>query len=441
MKLKLFLFFILSFLVINVYADDGEITSKCTVTINGEEYPKITDTKYKSYVDAEKDEVLKISCEENISHLYIYYNVKSTTGTINDKVKIGKNKYLHELIELDGNNKELTIKYDDDYSIADIFLFNTNTLPDWVEQWESLDRCDLMLFSTHADDEQLFFAGLMPTYIDKGYSIQVVYFTNHYNNTNRYHELLEGLWTIGVKYYPVVSSFPDGWAESLEEAITFLEESGYTRDDALKFEVEQIRRFRPLVVVGHDENGEYSHGQHILNTNVLEEAITKTNDKSFDEASYKKYGGWEISKLYLHLYEKGKIVLNYDVPLDSFGGKTAYEVSKLGFAKHYSQQYTWFTAWLNGDDDNKYTKATQIKEYNPAYYGLYYSSVGEDSGKNDMFENISKRRSSIDIVNKTKDVMLKITKGKSKNEMMNLGITLIFISIIGFSYILGRRHK
>ena len=149
-----------------------------------------------------------------------------------------------------------------------------------------------------------------------------------------------------------------------------------------------IRRFKPQVLVGHDEKGEYSHGQHILNTHLLKQAISKANESSFDESSYNQYGNWQISKLYLHLYEENQIVMDYDAPLDYFNGKTAYEVSKEGYSKHLSQQWTWFTGWINGKNSS-YKKATEIKTYSPLKYGLYYSNVGADIQKNDMFENIT----------------------------------------------------
>ena len=80
--------------------------------------------------------------------------------------------------------------------------------------------------------------------------------------------------------------------------------------------------------------------------------------------------------------------MDYDIPLEYFNGKTAYEVSKEGYSKHLSQQWTWFTGWINGKN-NQYTKATDIKTYSPLKYGLYYSNIGEDIQKNDMFENIT----------------------------------------------------
>ena len=245
-----------------------------------------------------------------------------------------------------------------------------------------------MLFSTHSDDEHLWFAGLLPTYVDKGYNIQVVYFTNHYYEKHRYHELLEGLWAVGIRYYPVIGYIPDEYSESLKEATKILKKAGYSVDDALTFTVKQIRKYKPLVVVTHDEKGEYGHGQHRLCAKTVEQAIKKAYDKKYNKKTYKKYGIWKTKKLYIHLYKKNKIKLNLDTPLKSFDNKTAYEVSKIGFSKHKSQ-YDGFKDWLNGEN-NKYTKATEIDNYSPIKYGLYYSSVGKDKKKNDMFENIKK---------------------------------------------------
>ena len=434
-KLLVFLLFLLA--TVNVKAEEGEITNECVITVNGEIHSKITDNRYSTYEIFNNEDILKISCKEKISHVYIYYDKKSTTGSING-IKVGANGYLHELIKLDNESNETFIFYDDKYSIADIYIFNTETLPDWVEDWESLSNADLMLFSSHGDDEQLFFAGLMPTYIDKGKKIQVVYFTNHYNNTNRYHEQLEGLWAIGIKYYPVFSVFPDAYSESIEDALNNLNLSGYTRDDALKYEVEQIRHYKPLVVVGHDENGEYGHGQHKLNTDVLKEAISKANDKQYDPESAQKYGTWQIQKLYLHLYGDKQIELDYDIPLDYYNGKTAYEISKLGYAKHYSQQYTWFTAWLNGDN-NEFTSAKQIKKYNPALYGLYYSSVGDDVNYNDMFENVKKKEININVKESPNNGKVDIKKNINKKNILSIiGSSLISIAIVGIVLIINR---
>ena len=150
---------------------------------------------------------------------------------------------------------------------------------------------------------------------------------------------------------------------------------GYSIDDVINFEADVIRKFRPSIVVGHDEVGEYGHGQHILNTYALKEALNLLTE---EEKPY---------KVYLHLYKENPIVMNYDIPLEHYNGATAYEISKRGYAEHISQHYTWFTDWLLGKN-NDYTLATQIKTYSPLNYGLYYSKVGYENKDGDMFYNI-----------------------------------------------------
>ena len=384
----------LLFISSKVYASD--ITDFTNIIVNEKEAnKKLIDRKENTYSTITKGTTITINSEEYIHGIYIIYEYTSKNGTLSNLEKstaVGQNNFLHEYInvnELLGPSRELSLAYNDDVKIADIYVLSQGELPDFVEVWEpSCEVADLLLFSTHSDDEQLFFLGLLPTYVSRGAYVQVVYFANHNDNPKRLHEQLHGLYTVGIRNYPVMGLIPDAYSTTLQGAISNIKSAGITEEDALKFQVEMLRRFKPQVVVGHDEKGEYSHGQHILNTHLLKQAIHNANDSSFDEYSHNKYGNWQISKLYLHLYEQNQIIMDYDIPLEYFNGRTAYEVSKEGYSKHLSQQWTWFTDWINGKNNN-YTKATDIKTYSPLKYGLYYSNVGEDVVKNDMLENIT----------------------------------------------------
>lgn len=377
----------------SVYASD--ITKETNILINEKAISsKVTDGKETTCLTIKKNTSITIKSEQDIHSLYIVYEYSSKTGTLTGNGKttdIGRNNFLHEYINVTESiepAKELKLTYNEDVKIADIYVLSEGELPDFVEIWQKpCEVADLLLFSTHSDDEQLFFLGLLPTYVARGAYVQVVYFANHNDALNRLHEQLHGLYIVGIRNYPVMGIIPDAYSETLKGAISNLKSAGLTEEDALKFQVEMIRRFKPQVVVGHDEKGEYSHGQHILNTHLLKQAIYKANDSLYDEASFNQYGNWQISKLYLHLYEENPIIMDYDTPLEYFNGKTAYEVSKEGYSKHLSQQWTWFTDWINGKNNN-YTKATNIKTYSPLKYGLFFSNVGEDVQKNDMFENI-----------------------------------------------------
>lgn len=83
-----------------------------------------------------------------------------------------------------------------------------------------------------------------------------------------------------------------------------------------------------------------------------------------------------------------KYILNKYKPLDVFGGKSAFNISQEAFMYHLSQHWTWFYGWIYGKN-NQITVSDQIKSYNPCEYGLYFSSVGSDIEKNDLFENIT----------------------------------------------------
>ena len=162
-----------------------------------------------------------------------------------------------------------------------------------------------------------------------------------------------------------------------------------TEEELQSFVVEQIRRFKPLVAVGHDLKGEYGHGMHMVYSDLLVKSLTMTNDPECFPESAEKYGTWELPKLYLHLYEENKITIDYDQPMDVFDGLSAFQVTqKYGFPCHKSQQWTGFVDWIYGYD-REITKASQIKKYNPSNFGLYHSTVGEDVEKNDFLENIT----------------------------------------------------
>lgn len=375
---KLFIFLLLIPMIVNA-EERTNYLENTNIFINDVATTKLSDNNYNTYIKIDIEDTITIENIENFNYVYIIYYIDSMTGTINYNNKsttIGENNFLHECIKLNEATNKITINYDDSVSIKEIFLFN-ETLPNWVQTWESpLDNADILLFSTHSDDEHLFFAGLIPSMIASGKNIQVVYLTNHNDNSKRLDEQLNGLWAVGLRNYPVLGIFPDAYSESLKGATNNLAYAGFSLDDVINYQIDIIKRFKPLVIVNHDEAGEYSHGQHILNTYALKEALNLLEDE------------YKPEKVYLHLYEENPTIMNYDIPLDHYNGMTAYEVSKLGYAEHDSQQYTWFTDWLKGKN-NEYTKATDIKTYSPTKFGLYYSKNGNyETLDNDLFYDV-----------------------------------------------------
>ncbi len=305
--------------------------------------------------------------------------------------------FLHHCIDLsnyfDVLPKSVILHFEQgSVSLNELTVFSPGRLPQQVQQWQppAQGKTDLLLLSTHGDDEQLFFAGLLPLYAgEKGVAVQVAYLTDHRNLTGeRVHEMLNGLWSVGCNVYPVFGSFPDFRIDSLDGTYQEFKRLGYSADALTGFVVEQLRRFRPQVVVGHDIQGEYGHGMHMVYTDCLIRALEISMDASAYPELAEKYGVWDVPKTYLHLYEENAVTIDYDRPLDHFNGMTAFEVTqKLGFPCHKSQQYTWFTRWLNGKNQ-QITKASEIATYSPCSFGLFRSTMGEDVLRNDFMENI-----------------------------------------------------
>ncbi len=351
-------------------------------------FTNITDGKISTYSN-----VSSITLQNTVGAKYVYIvfwdeAAEVTVKTAGREIK-NSDKFLHLLLELEAAADAKTeIVFDKAVKVSEITLFGSGELPENIHRFTSpVDRADLMLFTTHADDEQLFFAGLLPLYAgEKALAAQVVYFADHNKNAIRRHELLDGLWTVGVKAYPVISNFPDEYSNSSEEALNNLNKHGITEEDVLAYQTELIRRFKPLVIVGHDLSGEYGHGQHILNAKTLTRAVEFAKDGTKYTESVNKYGIHDTPKLYLHLYSENKIELDIDAPLKNFGGKTAFQITQQGFKCHKTQQQYWFSDWLYGKN-GEITSSTEITKYSPREYGLYRTTVGIDTG-NDMFENI-----------------------------------------------------
>ena len=357
------------------------------------------DKDLKTYKKSADSASITLENEAGICSLYLLFDLEYGAYTITDNntgnaITAGEQGFLHEYVELETPATSLTLSFENGpVRLSEIYVFSDGEVPDYVQRWAAPleGGADILLLSTHGDDDQLFFAGLLPLYAgDRNCRVQVAYLTDHRNLTNaRTHEMLNGLWAVGVSAYPVFGSFADFRIDDLEGSYAEYASQGVSKDDLLSFVVEQLRRFKPLAVIGHDINGEYGHGMHMVYTDCLIKALDVSNDATVFPSLAETYGVWDVPKTYLHLYEENPIELDYDQPLEAFNGMTAFEVSqKLGYPCHESQQYTWFTGWINGKSE-PITKATQISKHNPCKFGLYRSTVGEDVQKDDFLENLT----------------------------------------------------
>ena len=371
---------------------------------------RLCDGSRTSYAAAGGPSRVTVSREGGIAALYLEFDRMPQPWTLTDpatgrSLSCGENGFLHEYVDVSALGEplssEVVLEFDQGVSIGELYAFSEGTLPDWVQRWEPpCERADLLLISSHSDDEQLFFAGVLPYYaVERELSVQVAYVVQHFEangaaDHQRPHEQLDGLWTVGVRHYPVLSQFPDLYAKSshrdtaLSQALAVYERAGYTYEDFVDYLTWCIRRFQPLVVVSHDLDGEYGHGTHVLCAAALGDALTRAADPGQDPDTAGEYGPWQVEKTYLHLYPENPIVMDWDTPLESLGGKTPFQVTQEGFACHKSQHWTWFYRWIYGTSSKPIQRAADITSYSPCLYGLYDTQVGPDLVGGDFFAHV-----------------------------------------------------
>ena len=250
-------------------------------------------------------------------------------------------------------------------------VYDGNYPDNAVQQWQPVpDKLDLMVVSTHQDDEYLFLGGTIPYACAKGLDVGVVYMTN--GGRSRYTEAMDGLWTAGLRTHPIYLNWRDQKVNSINIALKTWSQNGV---DPQMEVVRLIRKYKPEVIVTQDLEGEYGHTQHKLTARLVTAAIPLAMDDSYDTASVEEYGTWEVKKVYVHLYKQNQIEMDWNAPLTDDSPVSPIFLAQEAFDKHRSQQ-------------KAYSMTREAKTYNNRLFGLYYTAVGPDEEKNDFFEHL-----------------------------------------------------
>ena len=249
--------------------------------------------------------------------------------------------------------------------ISEVRVYEQGKTSELVQDWKPLsDQVDMMVFAAHAGDEFLFFGGAVPFAAAEGREVAVVYLADC--GRQRMAEAMEGLWSVGVKAHPYCLYLENDEPRAYEDAIDL-----WGLEELYELLVEQIRKYKPSVILTHDIEGE-DDNQHKLTSAAVRRAVLLAADPGVYPASYDKYGVWDVPKTYIHKYEGNVLEINPDQLLAN--GWTAGEMLEIGFSKN-------IILWEDNDMDD-------IEEQSPYLFGMIRQTVGDDVLKNSFFENL-----------------------------------------------------
>lgn len=371
-------------------AEANDITEDCKFKVcsSGRKYTLMTDKKYTSYWESNKIKTpwIAITAPEGkpIAGLYVCFGNMPESWEIqtSDDGKDwftavpGDTRFLHAYVALPQPAQHVRLAVTSEKKTAlrinDLFVLSEGDLPDWVQVWQPTEeKADILFLSTHPDDDLIFFGGAIPTYaVEQQRKVVVAYFTR--SNTTRSSELLNGLWHMGVRTYPVIGNFKDSYAKNLKAAY----KSAGGKGKVNEWIVGLYRQYKPEVVVTQDTNGEYGHKQHMMIADAAQNCIALAANEDEFTASTIAYGTWQVKKLYLHLYPENQITFDWTVPLKSMNGATGIELAEEAYTLHKTQASSGMSVTETG------------MKYDNRVFGLAFTTVGEDVRKDDFLENI-----------------------------------------------------
>ena len=259
------------------------------------------------------------------------------------------------------------------------------------------DQAAVLVISAHPDDEGIFFGGALPYYsrVRNLPTVLISATSGDYALAPevREQEMRNAAAIYGVQYEPLFPRFRDYWfgtgPDGTNRTFDLWNDGVLDNGDAAQGRVKtanylatQIRRLRPEVVLGHDLEGEYGHGNHRALALATADAWAIAGDASvilLDEQGL-ALAPWTPSKMYLHLYDEqpgnlGSLFhLGWETDLPELGNRSARDIANLALDEHITQgRPNVATIFENGEVNASWDPSDSER------WGLFATRVGLES--------------------------------------------------------------
>ncbi len=357
--------------------DAIEITSSCEMNLMGVRNPKnLTDRKFTTSAKSktELNPYLTIRSSQPMYGLYLCFQNKPENYEIQAKREGGwetlyqGNEFYHAFYALEGEENVRVYALGEKkqrMGFNEVYAYGEGRVPDFVQRWEKTpSKSDILFVVAHPEEELLYLGGAIPYYaVEQGRTVAVAFMS--YANTTRRSELLNGLWSMGYRYYPVIGSFRTASATSVSKAYRGIDRKN-GKNVLAGWVSDVISRTCPEVLVGPDEKGEGGDAQRMILAEACRSAFSLGTDR------------WQVKKLYLHLFggDTDQVKFDWNQHLSRFGGRTGMGLAYYACLYHKTQ------------DSEMRSVYDQGVRYASNCFGLAESLVGRDVKHDDFLEHI-----------------------------------------------------
>ena len=318
---------------------------------------RLTDGFFTSRVSYVSGETVSVYAPIDMGYAYIAWNTLPTAVKITwldgDRKNLSSQDHVPaqygEILPVPQEGvRGFVLYFQNEGSVSELSAYTPGELPRELPQFQAPEKNPaVMLVCGYPGEELSCFGGLLPTLVNQGVPVQLVYL-NPYNR-NRQEECFSTLWQLGITYAPIF--LKTAGRRSLDGDIL---KSNWEHDGDVSRELlNVIDRYQPAVIV--------SHGKTRLNPLMAENEVAYSILTSI--YSRIKGNAW-LKKMYFAVQSGDKNGEKYDF---STGYARAAELYEEGYASWRSFHYVPYA------DDT---------------YILYHTIVGKDTA-GDMLENIT----------------------------------------------------
>ncbi len=250
----------------------------------------------------------------------------------------------------------------------------------------------VLAVGTHPDDEGIFFGGALPYYSTVLKLPTMLVCMTHGWGDVRDDELRCAAWNYGLRYEPLFGRFTDinsgivtnnPYTNTIDMTWDYWAGVGFKGDGsdveagkarAINYVAEQIRRYRPDVIITHDLHGETGHDNHKATAYAVTQAFFVAADPNATATNLVGLAPWQAQKLYVHLYPTNRFFHEFwERPYPALTNATPRQVATNALTCNVSQgPFRWVVGSV-------YAPYVYYSKWPSEWWGLYASAVGPDT--------------------------------------------------------------